>query len=128
METGIKGRAEVLVSYENTAAKSGSGDQLVFATPWMIGLMEEAAQTSVLPYLEEGQATVGTHLDVSHDAATPIGMKVWAESELIAVEGRKLVFNVSAYDECGLIGKGTHERFIINKEKFMARVEAKKAK
>ncbi|MBQ3211853.1 MAG: thioesterase family protein [Oscillospiraceae bacterium] len=128
METGIKGRAEVLVSYENTAAKAGSGDQLVFATPWMIGLMEEAAQTSVLPYLEEGQATVGTHLDVSHDAATPIGMKVWAESELIAVEGRKLVFNVSAYDECGLIGKGTHERFIINKEKFMARVEAKKAK
>lgn len=128
METGIKGRAEILVSYENTAAKAGSGDQLVFATPWMIGLMEEAAQTSVLPYLEEGQATVGTHLDVSHDAATPIGMKVWAESELIAVEGRKLVFNVSAYDECGLIGKGTHERFIINKEKFMARVEAKKAK
>ena len=128
METGIKGRADVLVSYENTAAKAGSGDQLVFATPWMIGLMEEAAQTSVLPYLEEGQATVGTHLDVSHDAATPIGMKVWAESELIAVEGRKLVFNVSAYDECGLIGKGTHERFIINKEKFMARVEAKKAK
>lgn len=128
METGIKGCAEVLVSYENTAAKAGSGDQLVFATPWMIGLMEEAAQTSVLPYLEEGQATVGTHLDVSHDAATPIGMKVWAESELIAVEGRKLVFNVSAYDECGLIGKGTHERFIINKEKFMARVEAKKAK
>ena len=125
METGIKGRAEILVSYENTAAKAGSGDQYVFATPWMIGLMEEAAQTSVLPYLEEGQATVGTHLNVSHDAATPVGMKVWAESELISVEGRKLIFNVEAFDECGSIGKGTHERFIINKEKFMARVEAK---
>ena len=125
MEAGIKGRAEVTVSYENTAAKVGSGDQLVFATPWMIGLMEEAAQSSVLPYLEEGQATVGTHLDVSHDAATPVGMKVWAESELIAVEGRKLIFKVEAFDECGSIGKGTHERFVINKEKFMARVEAK---
>ena len=125
MEAGIKGRAEVTVSYENTAAKVGSGDQLVFATPWMIGLMEEAAQSSVLPYLEEGQATVGTHLNVSHDAATPVGMKVWAESELIAVEGRKLIFNVEAFDECGSIGKGTHERFVINKEKFMARVETK---
>lgn len=125
MEAGIKGRAEVTVSYENTAAKVGSGDQLVFATPWMIGLMEEAAQSSVLPYLEEGQATVGTHLNVSHDAATPVGMKVWAESELVAVEGRKLIFNVEAFDECGSIGKGTHERFVINKEKFMARVEAK---
>lgn len=125
METGIKGRAEITVTYENTAAKAGSGDQYVFATPWMIGLMEEAAQTSVLPYLEEGQATVGTHLNVSHDAATPVGMKVWAESELIAVEGRKLIFNVEAFDECGSIGKGTHERFVINKEKFMARVEAK---
>ena len=125
MKAGIKGRAEVTVSYENTAAKVGSGDQLVFATPWMIGLMEEAAQSSVLPYLEEGQATVGTHLNVSHDAATPVGMKVWAESELIAVEGRKLIFNVEAFDECGSIGKGTHERFVINKEKFMARVETK---
>ena len=125
MEAGIKGRAEIMVSYENTAAKAGSGDQNVFATPWMIGLMEEAAQTSVLPYLEEGQATVGTHLNVSHDAATPVGMKVWAESELIAVEGRKLIFKVEAFDECGSIGKGSHERFIISKEKFMARVEAK---
>lgn len=128
MEIGIKGRAEVTVSYDNTAAKVGSGDQLVFATPWMIGLMEEAAQSSILPYLEEGQASVGTHLDVSHDAATPIGMKVWAESELVAIEGRKLIFAVEAFDECGSIGKGRHERFIINKEKFMARVEAKMKK
>lgn len=128
MEAGIKGRAELLVSYDNTAAKAGSGDQMVFATPWMVALMEEAAQTSILPYLEEGQASVGTHLNVSHDAATPIGMKVWAESLLTAVDGRKLSFEVTAYDECGPIGKGTHERFIINKEKFMARVEAKKAK
>lgn len=128
MEIGIKGRKEILVSYDFTAAKAGSGAQEVFATPWMVAIMEEAAQSSVLPYLEEGQATVGTRLDVSHDAATPVGMKVWAESELIAVEGRKLTFKVEAFDECGSIGKGIHERFIINAEKFMARVEAKKAK
>ena len=128
MEIGIKGRKEILVSYDFTAAKAGSGAQEVFATPWMVAIMEEAAQSSVLPCLEEGQATVGTRLDISHDAATPVGMKVWAESELIAVEGRKLTFKVEAFDECGSIGKGIHERFIINAEKFMARVEAKKAK
>ena len=87
--------------------------------------MEEAAQSSLLPYLEEGQSSVGTHLDVSHDSATPLGMKVWAESELIAIEGRKLSFEVAAYDECGLIGKGRHERFIINKDKFMSKVKSK---
>lgn len=126
MEIGIKGHAELLVTYDNTAAKIGSGDQPVFATPWMVALMEDAAQSSVLPYLEKGQATVGTALNISHDAATPIGMKVWAESVLTVVEGRKLSFEVSAFDECGPIGKGTHERFIINVEKFMARTEAKK--
>lgn len=128
MEIGIKGYAELTVTYDNTAAKAGSGDQPVFATPWMVALMEEAAQSSVLPYLEQGQATVGTHLDVSHDAATPVGMKVWAESVLTEIDGRKLSFEVAAFDECGPIGKGTHERFVINKEKFMARVEAKKDK
>ena len=128
MELGIKGSVETVVVYDNTAAKMGSGDQEVFATPCMIAVMEDAAQRSVLPYLAEAQATVGTHLDVSHDAATPIGMKVWAESELVEIEGRKLVFRVEAYDECGSIGKGRHERFIIDKEKFMARVKAKQAK
>lgn len=106
MELGIKGHAETVVTYDNTAAKIGSGDQEVFATPWMIALMEEAAQGSVLPYLDEGQATVGTSLQVTHDAATPIGMKVWADSELIGIEGRKLIFRVEAFDECGSIGKG----------------------
>lgn len=125
MKIGLKGRAETVVCGDNVAAKIGSGDQEVFATPWMIGLMEEAAQSSLLPYLEEGQSSVGTHLDVSHDSATPLGMKVWAESELIAIEGRKLSFEVAAYDECGLIGKGRHERFIINKDKFMSKVRSK---
>ena len=89
--------------------------------------MEEAAQTSVAPHLEEGQSTVGTRLAVSHDAATPVGMKVWAESVLTEIDGRRLVFEVRAYDECGLIGQGTHERFIIKKQRFLEKAQAKKA-
>lgn len=127
LKTGIQGRAEVVVSDRNTAASMGSGNLAVFATPYMIALMEEASQRSVAPYLEEGQSTVGTGLTVSHDAATPIGMKVWAESLLTEVDGRRLVFEVRAFDECGPIGQGTHERFIINTQRFLAKIEAKKA-
>ena len=76
--------------------------------------------------IEEGQGTVGTRLNVSHDAATPVGMKVWAESCLTEIDGRRLVFKVRAYDECGLIGQGTHERFIIKKQRFLEKAEAKK--
>ncbi len=104
----------------------GSGDLPVFATPCMIALMEEASQSSVAPYLEEGQGTVGTRLSVSHDAATPLGMKVWAESCLTEIDGRRLVFEVRAFDECGPIGKGSHERFIIKKQRFLEKAEAKK--
>ena len=93
----------------------------------MIALMEQTACESVIDALDEGCGTVGTKLEISHDAATPVGMKVWCESELTAVEGRKLSFTVTAYDECGPIGKGSHERFIINNEKFLAKVMAKKA-
>lgn len=127
MEIGIKGLAETVVDHSNTAKFAGSGELEVFATPFMIALMEQAAYSSVAPYLEEGQGTVGTKLNVSHDAATPVGMKVWAESELCELDGRKLVFTVKAYDECGLIGQGTHERFIIKNEKFLAKCNAKKA-
>ena len=76
--------------------------------------------------LEEGQGTVGTRLDVSHDSATPVGMQVWAEAEVTAVDGRKLTFAVTAYDEAGPIGKGTHERFIIQNDKFLAKAQGKK--
>lgn len=126
LETGIQGRAEVIVSDRNTAASMGSGNLAVFATPYMIALMEEASQLSVAPFLEEGQSTVGTKLSVSHDAATPVGMKVWAESLLKEIDGRRLVFEVRAYDESGLIGQGTHERFIIKTQRFLEKVEAKK--
>ena len=128
MEIGIKGRVETVVNDGNTAKFVGSGALDVFATPNMIGLMEQAAQASVAPYLEEGQGTVGTKIEVSHDAATPLGMKVWAESELIEIDRRRLVFEVRAYDEAGLIGQGRHERFIIQNEKFLAKVNAKVGK
>ena len=127
LETGIQGRAEIVVSEQNTAASMGSGNLDVFATPYMVALMEEASQRSVSPFLEEGQSTVGTRLCVSHDAATPLGMKVWAESLLTEIDGRRLVFEVRAFDECGPIGQGTHERFIIKQQRFLEKVEAKKA-
>lgn len=122
---GMKGRAETLVAPENTASVVGSGLVPVFATPMMIALMENAAVNAVSACLEEGQGTVGTRLSVSHDAATPIGMKVWAEAVLTQVEGKKLVFEVKAFDEAGPIGGGSHERFVIQTEKFLAKVQAK---
>ena len=127
LEINIKGRAESVVCEQNTAASVGSGDLPVFSTPYMIALMEEASQSSVAPHLEEGQSTVGTKISVSHDAATPVGMKVWAESTLTEIDGRRLVFEVRAFDACGPIGQGTHERFIILRQRFLEKVEAKKA-
>lgn len=125
IEIGMKGRAETVVTQENTAQAVGSGLVPVFATPYMIALMEGAAVAAVQACLSADEGSVGTRLDVTHDAATPIGMKVWAEAEVTAVEGRKITFAVSAYDEAEKIGGGTHERFIIKPEKFLAKVQAK---
>ena len=123
---GIKGRSETVVTEQNTASAVGSGLVPVFGTPFMIALMENAAVNALEPYVEAGQGSVGTHLDVSHDAATPIGLKVWAEAELTAVEGKALTFSVTAYDEAGPIGKGTHNRFLIDVDRFLAKTEKKK--
>ena len=125
VEIGMKGRAETVVTQENTAQAVGSGLVPVFATPYMIALMENAAVNAVQDALAPDEGTVGTRLDVTHDAATPIGLKVWAEAELTAVEGRKLTFAVSAFDEREKIGGGTHQRFVIKPEKFLAKVQAK---
>lgn len=125
LHPGLTGRAETVVTDANTAAAVGSGLVPVFATPHMIALMEGAAVNAVLPCLSEDEGTVGTHLNVSHSAATPIGMKVWAEATLTAVEGKKFTFEVAAFDEHGEIGRGTHERFLIKPEKFLAKVQAK---
>lgn len=122
---GLHGRAETLVTRENTAQAVASGTLAVFATPMMIALMEQAALSCVAPYLDEGESTVGTLMNISHDSATPVGMNVRAEAELTAVDRRRLVFTVSAYDDAGCIGKGTHERFVVSNEKFLKKTYAK---
>ena len=122
---GLKGRAEAVVNASNTAQAACSGALPVFGTPFMCALMEEASWKSIAPHLEEGQSTVGTKLNVSHDSATPVGMKVWAESEVTEVDGKRLVLKVAAYDEKGLIGQGSHERFIITDERFLAKTAKK---
>lgn len=125
LEAGIKGEQKVEVVYENTATAVGSGVLEVFATPCMIALMEKTACDSVIPYLDEGDGSVGTELNIKHVSATPIGMTVRCESELVEVDGRRLVFDVKAYDEIGLIGEGRHERFIVNNEKFQNKTNKK---
>lgn len=125
LEAGIKGTKEIMVTNENTAKTMGSGTLDVFATPAMIALMENTAYESVASELEEGSGTVGTALNVKHVAATPVGMKVTCETELIKVDGRALTFSVKAFDEKGLIGEGEHERFIVFNEKFQTKADAK---
>ena len=123
---GLTGRAETTVVQENTAAAVGSGLLPVFATPMRVALMENAAVNALIGHLDEGEGSVGTHMDISHDSATPIGLKVWAKAQLTAVDGRALTFSVTAYDEAGPIGKGVHQRFIIQNEKFMGKALKKK--
>ena len=127
LTVGSKGKAETVVTETNTAAAVGSGLVPVFATPYMIALLENAAVNAVQASLEEGQGTVGTRLEVTHDAATPVGMKVWAEAELTSLEGKKLTFAVRAFDEAGPIGGGTHERFVITVDRFLAKAGSRKA-
>ena len=125
LETGLKGRQEEIVTEALSAPHIGSGEAKVFATPMMIALMEKTCRLSVQPFLEEGETTVGTHVDVSHEASTPLGMKVWVESELTEIDRRRLVFSVKAYDEKGLIGQGRPERFIVNSENFQSKAQSK---
>ena len=126
LEPGLKGSAETVVVHENTAAAVGSGALEVFATPSMIGLMEKAAMDAVMPYLAEGESTVGTEIHVTHNAALPLGFPVTAEAELVEVDRRRLSFRVLARSGDEIIGQGTHTRFIVSQERFMQKVEAKK--
>ena len=127
MDTGIKNKMEIVVTEDRTAKAMGSGELPVFATPAMIALVEETCWRSVADELESGQGTVGTMLDVRHVSATPVGMKVWCESELVGIDGRKLTFSVKVFDEAGLVGEGTHERFIIDNKRFLEKAAAKTA-
>ncbi len=121
LKPGLTGTAATIVRETNTALAMGSGSLLVFATPSMIALMEQAACNAVAACLDDESSSVGTLINITHDAATGMGKKVTAT--LKEVQGRKLVFEVTAADEDKQIGKGTHERFIINKEKFMAKLK-----
>lgn len=125
IEKGIKGFGELTVNESNTAEALGSGSLAVLATPSMIAIMEKTARLSVDPFLEEGQSTVGTLVNVKHLSATPVGMKVTCSTELIDIDRRRLVFHVECSDEKGIIGEGEHERFIIDAEKFMSKASAK---
>ena len=122
LKPGLTGSAETVVRETKTALAMGSGSLHVFATPSMIALMEQAACNAVAACLDEESTSVGTLVNITHDAATGMGKKVTATATLTAVEGRKLVFEITAADEDKQIGKGTHERFIVNKEKFMAKL------
>lgn len=123
---GVSGKEEQIVTPELTAAHYGSGLVEVFATPAMVALMEKTCLVSVLPHLPEDHGTVGTAVHVSHERAIPVGMRVWCESKLVEIDRRRLVFEVVAHDETGVIGQGRHERFIINTSTFMEKVQAQK--
>ena len=127
LTVGLRGHFESVVTETNTAAAVGSGSLPVFATSMMVALMEGAAVNALEGYLAEGESSVGTHMDISHDSATPVGIKVWAEAELTAVDDRALTFSVTAYDEAGPIGKGRHIRFLVQSERFLAKAQKKTA-
>jgi predicted thioesterase len=123
---GLAAELEHLVTDEDTASRWGSGLVPVFSTPALVGLMESAAVQALAGHLQPGQTTVGGHIDVRHLAATPVGMKVRARAELTAVEGRKLIFKIQAWDALELIGEADHDRFVIDEAKFLAKLQAKK--
>lgn len=125
MEAGIKHTLTITVTQKDTALTHGSGTLEVFATPAMIALMEKTAMESVAEHLNEGEATVGTLINVKHLSATPVGCTVTCESELAEVDGRRLVFNVKAWDNGGVIGEGVHERFVIKAERFFEKAQIK---
>lgn len=124
---GMKCQLEQAVTQELTAIAIGSGALPVFGTPFMAAMMENAAMTCLQSGLDEGQGSVGTHLDITHDAPTPVGMKVFAEAEITAVSenGKMVTFKVSAWDEKGPIGGGTHTRAVINRDRFLSKCNAK---
>jgi fluoroacetyl-CoA thioesterase len=122
---GCEGRSEIVVDDAHTAPRVGSGRIRVLATPVMINLMEAAALDCVEALLPDGHQSLGIRLDVTHNAATPVGMRVVATARLVGVEGRRLKFAVEARDEKEPIGGGTHERVVVNVERFDERVRKK---
>lgn len=125
LKVGLKAKIEMVVTENDTAAKFGSGDINVFASPVMIGLMENASLSAVDHVLGEEYSTVGINVNVNHISATPVGEKVYAVATLVEIDAKKLLFKVEAFDESKKIGEGTHTRFIVNKEKFFSKINNK---
>ncbi len=122
LKEGLEYTSCVTVDSENCAATMGSGDLMVFATPAMVALMENAAMNAVAPFLPEGSTTVGAEINTTHIKPSVVGAEVRAVARLVAVDGRKLTFEVEAYDSVGTIGKGVHVRFIVDEKCFMAKI------
>lgn len=122
---GMKAEVSTLVEREDTAAEVGSGSLLVYATPCMVALMEGAACEAIAPAIPEDKTTVGTELNISHLSATPVGLEVRAEAEVTAVDGKIITFSVTAYDEAGKIGEGTHKRCIVSTQRFLDKTYSK---
>lgn len=125
MEVGMKHTVKEIVTMEKTAAQVGSGLLPVYATPAMIALMEKCASECVAPFIEEGKSSVGTMLNVKHLAASPVGIEITCTATVTEIDGRRIAFSLEASDATGPIGEGTHERFIIDIERFMAKCNAK---
>jgi fluoroacetyl-CoA thioesterase len=128
IEIGLRGHAEITVGDKHTAPSIGSGQIAVLATPVMINVMEAAALAAIDPLLSPGHQSLGTHLDISHVAATPVGMKARASAEVTSIEGNRVTFRVEARDEVDLIGEGTHTRVVVDVERFDQRVAKKGAR
>ena len=122
METGLTFTSKAVVKKENTAITMGSGDMKVFATPAMVALMENAAMKAVAAELSEGATTVGAMMNTSHIKPSPLGAEVSATAVLTEVDGRKLTFSVKASDEAGVVGEGTHIRYIVDRERFLSKL------
>ena len=125
VQTGTKGHLEITVTQDKTAKAMGSGELEVFATPAMISLIEETAWRSVSDLLEPGEGTVGTRISISHVSATPVGIRITCETEVTVVDRRRIVFDVRVFDEFGKIGEGTHERFIVQNDRFLQKAGEK---
>ena len=122
---GCKGRSELVVTREDSAKMMGSGALMVFSTPSMVALMENAACNALEPMLPEGSASVGAQMNVQHTSATPVGMRVYAEATLTSVEVNAFTFDIQAFDERGPIGKATHRRVAVYTERFLRKVQEK---
>jgi predicted thioesterase len=127
IQPGLTGEIVHVVTESDTAAQYGSGLVPVLSTPHLIALMEGASQVAIEPHLEDGETAVGVHIDMHHLAATPVGMEVRVQAELVEVDGQRLRFSVEAWDETEKVGQAQHERFVITTARFMKRVEEKRS-